>query len=198
MIPLRELIWRTSTAVTYRLRDFASGGLAQHCRPASIVLLLTERCNARCVHCDIWKNKGGEATPRVGEWQQLLSDLASWLGPAQVTLSGGEALLRPYTPALLAFGKQRGLLMELLTNGYWVDQSRVEQAALADPWRITVSVDGIGDIHNTVRGADGFPDSYGTVHSDHYAAPQGTESSLRNTAENRHYAPESPSCPRRS
>jgi sulfatase maturation enzyme AslB (radical SAM superfamily) len=46
--------------------------------------------------------------------------------------------------------------MELLTNGYWVDQRRIEEAVLADPWRITVSVDGIGEIHNLVRGRTDF------------------------------------------
>lgn len=153
---MHELRWRANAALSYRLRDFASGAWAHRCRPTSIVLLMTERCNARCVHCDIWKNKGAEPTPAVARWKQLLSDLASWLGPAQVTLSGGEALLRPYTPELLVFGKQCGLQMELLTNGYWIDQSRIEKAVLAEPWRITVSVDGIGEIHNVVRGRADF------------------------------------------
>lgn len=156
MMQLSELRWRANAALSYHLRDFASGAWAHHCRPASIVLLLTERCNARCIHCDIWKNRGGEVTPACGQWKQLLSDIAAWLGPAQVTLSGGEALLRPYTPELLAFGKEHGLLMELLTNGYWLDQKRMEQAVLAEPWRITFSVDGIGEIHNVVRGRPDF------------------------------------------
>ena len=156
MMMIREFRSRANAAVGYRLRDFASGALAHYCRPSSIVLMLTERCNARCVHCDIWKNKGGEATPAVGHWKQLLSDLASWLGPVHLALSGGEALLRPYTPELIAWGERRGLLMELLTHGYWLDQSRIEAAALADPWRITVSVDGIGDFHNLVRGRPDF------------------------------------------
>jgi MoaA/NifB/PqqE/SkfB family radical SAM enzyme len=156
MMRIQEFRSRASAAISYRLRDFASGAMAHHCRPSSIILMLTERCNARCLHCDIWKNKGGEATPTVSHWKRLLSDLASWLGPAHIALSGGEALLRPYTPELIAWGKRRGLLMELLTHGYWLDQSRIESAALADPWRITVSVDGIGDIHNLVRGRQDF------------------------------------------
>jgi MoaA/NifB/PqqE/SkfB family radical SAM enzyme len=156
MLKPRELIWRANTAFSYRLRDFASGALAHHCRPTSIVLMLTERCNARCVHCDIWKNRGGEATPSVDRWKELLADLAAWLGPAQVVLSGGEALLRPYTPELMAYATARGLLVELLTHGYWLDQSRIEAAVLTDPWRITLSVDGIGDLHNLVRGRPDF------------------------------------------
>ena len=90
MMTIGEFRSRANAAVGYRLRDFASGALAHYCRPSSIVLMLTERCNARCVHCDIWKNKGGEATPAVGHWKQLLSDLASWLGPVHLALSGAR------------------------------------------------------------------------------------------------------------
>src|SRR4051794_38078553 len=46
---------RVYEGVNYRLRTFAGGHYASACRPVSIVLLLTERCNARCIHCDIWK-----------------------------------------------------------------------------------------------------------------------------------------------
>jgi MoaA/NifB/PqqE/SkfB family radical SAM enzyme len=153
---LQDLRWRATTALSYRLRDFASGTFARHCRPASIILLVTERCNARCVHCDIWKNKGAEPTPEVATWKKLLSELAGWLGAAQVALSGGEALLRPYTPELLRFGRRCGLRMELLSHGYWLDQSRMEAVAAANPWRITISVDGIGEVHNRVRGRSDF------------------------------------------
>jgi MoaA/NifB/PqqE/SkfB family radical SAM enzyme len=118
--------------------------------------MLTERCNARCIHCNIWQNRGGEPTPELHRWKEVLRELAAWLGSAHVCVSGGEALLRPYTPELLAFGKQRGLMMELLTHGYWLDQSRIEAAALSNPWRVTVSVDGIGAMHNTVRGRSDF------------------------------------------
>ncbi len=56
---------RAHGAVNYRLRTFAGGRLASHCRPTEIAVLLTERCNARCLHCDIWKNRGKESTPGV-------------------------------------------------------------------------------------------------------------------------------------
>jgi hypothetical protein len=47
---------RVFEGINYRLRNFAGGRFASYCRPTSVVLLLTEHCNARCVHCDIWKN----------------------------------------------------------------------------------------------------------------------------------------------
>jgi len=51
---------RVDEGVNYRLRTFAGGAWAAHCRPVSIALLLTEPCNVRSVHCDIWKNRGKE------------------------------------------------------------------------------------------------------------------------------------------
>ncbi len=147
---------RVYEGVNYRLRGFAGGRWASLCRPTSIILLLTELCNARCVHCDIWKNRGKEDSPTVDQWKTLLSDLRRWLGPVQVTFSGGEALLRAFTTELVAEGSSIGLLIELLTHGYWDDQTRIEKLALAKPWRVTVSVDGIGDTHTKIRGRERF------------------------------------------
>jgi MoaA/NifB/PqqE/SkfB family radical SAM enzyme len=117
---------------------------------------MTEHCNARCVHCNIWQNKGKEQNPSLDQWKSLLRDLAAWLGPVPVTMTGGEALLQPYTPQLVAYGVSQGLFMELLSHGYWTDRSRLEAVAMADPWRITISTDGIGPTHSKVRGRENF------------------------------------------
>ena len=90
---------RAYEGIHYRLRTFAGGRWASQCRPTSIVFLLTELCNARCVPCDIWKNRGKEDSPSVDQWKQMLRDLRRWLGPVQVTFTGGEALLKPYAIA---------------------------------------------------------------------------------------------------
>ncbi len=147
---------RLYEGLNYRLRTFSAGRFASLCRPASIALLLTERCNARCLHCDIWKNKGGEPGPTPEEWRRLVDDLRDWLGPVHVTFTGGEALLRPYTADLVAHASSRGLFVEVLSHGYWLDQSRVEKLALADPWRITISLDAVSDTHSKIRGRPDF------------------------------------------
>ena len=147
---------RIHEAVNYRLPTFAGGRFAHHCRPASAVILLTERCNARCLHCNIWQNRGKEDSPTFEQWKAVLDDLRSWLGPIHVVFTGGEALLRPFTPSLAAYGSGLGLFVEVLTHGCWDDQARMERLALARPGRITVSVDGIGETHSLVRGRPGF------------------------------------------
>ncbi len=92
------------------------------------------------------------------QWQRALKDLRSWLGPAHVVFTGGEALLKPFTVDLAAYGTSLGMFIEVLTHGYWKDQSRIERLALTNPWRVTLSLDGIGHTHDLVRGRDGFFD----------------------------------------
>jgi len=147
---------RLYEGVNHRLRSFAGGRFAHRCRPTSIVFLLTELCNARCVHCDIWKNKGKEDTPAASQWVNVLDDLRSWLGPVSIVFTGGEALLRPYATELAAHASSRGFWLEFLTHGYWKDQKRIEQLALARPSRITISVDGVGAVHSKIRGREDF------------------------------------------
>lgn len=147
---------RVYAATNYRLRTIARGRVASHCRPTSIALLMTERCNARCIHCDIWKNHGQEDRPTGEQWKTVLSDLRSWLGPVHVVLTGGEAMLNRDTLDLVRYGSSLGLFIELLSHGFWEDQTKIEELALARPSRITISFDGVGETHNLIRGRDDF------------------------------------------
>jgi len=147
---------RLHETVNYRLRTAAGGRLASLCRPATVAFLLTERCNARCVHCDIWKNKGPEERPSLEEWQRVLSDLRHWLGPVHVVFSGGEALLNNLTIELVRYGSALGLYIEVLTHGYWKDQQKIRDLALSGPSRVTISLDAIGETHSMIRGREGF------------------------------------------
>jgi MoaA/NifB/PqqE/SkfB family radical SAM enzyme len=64
--------------------------------------------------------------------------------------------LKTFTPDLVAHGSSLGLHIELLTNGYQNDPELLERIALARPWRVTVSLDGIGDTHSIIRGRNDF------------------------------------------
>jgi MoaA/NifB/PqqE/SkfB family radical SAM enzyme len=147
--------WRLYEGLNYRMRTAAGGRLATHCRPTSIVFLLTENCNAKCVHCDIWKNKFKEDTT-PDEWKRVLTDLRSWLGRVHVTLTGGEALMRPFAIDLVQHASSLGLFLEILTHGYWEDQTKIERLARARPWKVTISLDGLGETHTRIRGRARF------------------------------------------
>jgi MoaA/NifB/PqqE/SkfB family radical SAM enzyme len=158
MTSLDNVRRRLYLGANYRLRTFANGRWASQCRPTSIALLLSERCNARCIHCDIWKNRGKEDRPSREQWQTLLNDLRVWLGPVHVVFSGGEAMLNPLTIELVQYASSRGLFVELLTHGFWEDQKKIEKLVVAKPARVTISLDGVGAVHNVVRGREGFFD----------------------------------------
>jgi MoaA/NifB/PqqE/SkfB family radical SAM enzyme len=147
---------RIHQAINYRLRTFGGGRLASFCQPTSTIIALTERCNARCIHCDIWKNRGKEDRPTCDEWERLLADLRRWLGPVDVVFSGGEALLNRDAIDLVKYSRSIGLFVELLSHGFWENQAHIEELALARPARVTISFDGIGETHSLIRGRAGF------------------------------------------
>lgn len=154
---------RVYEAVNYRLRTLNRGRWAEHCRPTTIVILLTERCNARCLHCDIWKNRGKESAPSADQWKTTMGDLKRWLGPVHLSFSGGEALLMPFAADVVSHASSLGLLVEHLTHGFWLDQSRIEKMAMGNPWRVTISCDGIGATHDKIRGREHFFDAVETT-----------------------------------
>src|SRR5205814_9698106 len=84
-------------------------------------------------------------------WKATLRDLRRWLGPVHVVFTGGEALLMPFAPEVVSHASSLGLVVEHLTHGYWLDQSRIEKMALGGPWRGTISCDGIGPTHDKIR-----------------------------------------------
>jgi len=151
-----EFYRRVYMGLNYRLRNLGGGRFAERCRPTDIGFMMTNLCNARCVHCDIWKNKGKDDTPTPEQYRAVLAEIRSWLGPVYVFFSGGEALLRPDTAGLLGYASSIGLFAEILTHGFWDDQSRIEEIALANPARITVSLDGVGETHTLIRGRKNF------------------------------------------
>ena len=154
---------RAHAAVNYRLRTFAGGRLASHCRPTSIAILLTERCNARCLHCDIWKNRGKEESPSLDQWKTTVRDLRRWLGPVHVVFTGGEALLMPFASEVVSYACTQGLLVEHLTHGYWLDQISHRTHGHGRPRRVTISCDGIGATHDKIRGREHFFDTVQTT-----------------------------------
>jgi MoaA/NifB/PqqE/SkfB family radical SAM enzyme len=156
----RRIYRRFYLSANYRLRNIFGGRLAGLARPVSIALLLTARCNARCVHCDIWKNEGKEKDAlTLAEWRQALLEMRRWLGPVPISMTGGEALLRPDAPDIAAYASGLGFFVEFLTNGYWKDQRRIAALARARPARVTISVDGVGPTHSAVRGREDFWDA---------------------------------------
>lgn len=132
-------------------------------KPRTLNLLINDTCNAQCQMCNIWERPPGDAlTP--DELQEILSDsLFEELN--YIGVSGGEPTLRPDLPEVFkAIVEARPDLdgTGIITNGLVDDVviNRVEKSGniVADAgidFSVMVSLDGVGEVHDRVRGTDG-------------------------------------------
>lgn len=116
-------------------------------RLAVLVLFPHNRCNCRCLMCDIWKIRDGEEiTPE--DLDRLLPDLAR-LDVRQVVFSGGEPLMHSDLAALARPLRQRGIKVTLLSSGVSLPSAGSRMGEIAD--ELIVSLDGPPAIHDSIR-----------------------------------------------
>lgn len=56
--------------------------------PEKVALVLTHRCNCRCLMCDIWRTGGAGNEMPAERWIALLDELHSWTHTLRVRLIG--------------------------------------------------------------------------------------------------------------
>lgn len=127
--------------------------------PLEVHLQLTNRCDAGCATCYTGASpQGAKNEWGLREWCAAIDEL-SHAGVFHVALGGGESAHLPWLGELLSHCWQRGIIPNLTTSGLY-DQATLDRVcALARRGlfgQVNVSVDGIGDIYQKVRGIDGF------------------------------------------
>lgn len=147
-------------------RAFAEPNLLT--RVPILVLNVHNRCNCRCVMCDIWK---------ITESRSLLpSDLEPHiesfraLGVRWVVFTGGEPLMNPDLPLLASMLRAESIRMTLLSTGLLLEKHASDVVASFD--EVIVSLDGPPDVHDRIRRVPGaFGKLQAGVASVHALAP---------------------------
>ena len=121
--------------------------------PRFCVLETTLACNARCLHCGSNAGRPRARELDTAEMLALVADLAA-LGTFSITLSGGEPLVRPDWVEIAAAIRDRGVRLEMITNGLEAERFADEIARLSF-FAVTFSVDGPAAIHDALRGVPG-------------------------------------------
>ncbi len=148
------------------LRGFFEYNILRHLRvlpPRQLQINVTYRCNARCAMCNIWQMPEREELDTQG-FARLLEDTL-FRNIERLTLAGGEPSLRRDLPALtrLFIEKMPDLAsLTLVTNGLAVERILADSQAMLElcagrgiHFNVSVSLDGVGEIHDEMRGVPG-------------------------------------------
>jgi len=125
--------------------------------PINLTLSPSPKCNSRCLTCNIWMKRENELT--IEEWDKVLASLGK--APYWFTISGGEPLMYPHVVELaeLAYKHCRPGIINIPTNAILpIIPDRVERIARACPESqliINLSLDGVGEKHDIIRGVKG-------------------------------------------
>ena len=122
--------------------------------PRFLTYIVTFTCNARCIMCDSWKKPSPDDLT-LDEIERIFDELPPMDG---VRLSGGEPFVRRdlLDIAHLAQDRLKPLVLHVTTNGFLTDRivRFLEERRKDVPLQMLVSVDGVEDKHNQVRGHD--------------------------------------------
>jgi MoaA/NifB/PqqE/SkfB family radical SAM enzyme len=126
--------------------------------PMNYTISVSYRCNSRCKTCNVWQRPNDDFT--LEEYDKTFESIgraAYWF-----TFSGGEPTLRKDLPEMveLAYRHCRPGIINIPTNGIQdkIIPGRIERVLQAAPTSeviINLSLDGVGEKHDIVRGVKG-------------------------------------------
>jgi len=126
--------------------------------PMNLTISVSYRCNSRCKTCNVWQRPNDDFT--LEEYEKTFASIghaAYWF-----TFSGGEPTLRKDLPEMveLAYRYCRPGIINIPTNGIQdkIIPARIERVLQAAPTSeviINLSLDGVGEKHDLVRGVKG-------------------------------------------
>ena len=121
--------------------------------PYMAELDITYQCNCRCRMCQRWKDgRRNELSP--DEYQRLAGALHE-MGSHQISIAGGEPLLREDVFRIIKSFSGRGMSVNLCTNGLLLEKYEDEICG-SGLTCVTVSLDGASaETHDEMRGMPG-------------------------------------------
>lgn len=123
--------------------------------PVRATFILSYRCNSRCSMCSRWKEKSEDFSTE--EAKRVLEQLAN-MGVVNVSLSGGEPLLREDFFELVSYAKKLGIYYITTTsNGILIDKhlNEILDSGLSV---FAISIDSLKpETYKNIRGIDALP-----------------------------------------
>jgi len=112
---------------------------------------LTYNCNLKCKMCPFWRRLSPNST--LDQEKAILKQVYN-SGACGIAFEGGEPLLRTDLKDILAFSRSLPLQTSLITNGTLLE-SRIDEIYPYINGAIFVSLDGLEQTHDAIRGVNG-------------------------------------------
>lgn len=124
--------------------------------PLNVEWEITRQCNLRCKHC---YTSAGKKDPEELTTEQALTIVnhLDTIGVSDITISGGEPLLRDDLEVIISDIKRREIPVVLYTNGLLLSTERMLSLKRAGVNSLSLSLNGIKkETHNYIHGKDTF------------------------------------------
>lgn len=123
--------------------------------PLTVGWDITHMCNLRCKHCYAAAGRKDEREFTLEEVKKIIDELNS-LGTVLIALAGGEPMMRKDIYEIISYIKSKGMEVFLNTNGTLINEENVKRLIEAGLTHIEISIDGLKDDHDYIRGSGSF------------------------------------------
>lgn len=120
--------------------------------PISCGVIITNKCNARCLMCNIWKNTEPSTYPLENQKEAI--DVLSDIGCFYYSISGGEPTLVKDLVERLDYAAKKIPYVHLVTNGLTMRDELAKEIGRSGINEISISIDGGEKFHNHIRGLE--------------------------------------------
>ena len=122
--------------------------------PLYVKLKVFYGCNLKCEMCNHWRETREPPVPS-DRFHEVLTELAE-LGTKKVHISGGEPMLRPQVPQMIAQASALGIKVTMTTNGTLIDKATAKRLVEGGLRGVNISIDSpVRKMHEKIRGVEG-------------------------------------------
>lgn len=122
-------------------------------RPTSCNIMVTNRCNLKCVMCRQWREEPARELS-TEDWKGIIKDLRSD-GIRNIHFTGGEPLIRGDLADLVRYCAGLGIATGMTTNATLLDKEKLDELTGAGIRSIALSIDALGHDYEKIRGVNG-------------------------------------------
>lgn len=131
--------------------------------PVQVYWTMFNKCNFRCKMCPQWhrgENEDQNDCCSLDQMKKVIDEKAC-LKIKNLGLSGGEPLMKQELLfSVLEYANNKGIYTHFGSNGWLLSEKMLKKYDSIGGGHISLSIDGIGSVHDEIRG---FPGSYAKI-----------------------------------